>query len=71
MTPDRKFVTLAVHPWADLEVNRVTSAQLRARITEGPGIGFLIAYGSREEAEAAEPGAEIIEVAPCGAGGDE
>lgn len=67
----RKFVALSVHPWADLEVGRVTSAKLRARITEGPGVGFLIAYASREEAEAAEPGAEILEVAPCGAGGRE
>lgn len=69
MTSDRKFVALAVHRWSDLEVNRAGNG--RVRLIKGPGVGFLIAYASREEAEAAEPGAEIIEVAPCGAGGRE
>lgn len=71
MTPDRKFVALSVHSWADLNISYGPGFLTDAHVSKGPGLGFLIVYATREEAEAAEPRAEIIEVAPCGAGGGE
>lgn len=68
MSADRKFVALSLHPWTDLSVGRSRGAASALNVTRGPqgSIGFLIVYPSREAAEAAEPGADVIEIGPRG-----
>lgn len=72
MTSDRKFVALAFHPWTHLEAGaRLSGAPspwsanllpLPVKPGAGLGIGFLTVYPTRQEAEEANPGVEVLEI---------
>lgn len=67
-----KYVAMAFRPWANLEASphmttkplpyAGNSLPLPILAGKGMGLGFLIVYGSRVEAETANPGVAVLEI---------